>query len=260
MVSIGGSQGSSEPTRVSNWTKEQKAVFRDLYPMISKGLLQEGGATAYPGKMYVARTPEEEAYFKAVGGDLPDYLKSRQTALDSVLSGNPAYNITPETTEEFYQQAVRNPALREFEQITKPAITESFAGPGYWGSARAQEESRASENLASELSARRATLGYEDEHARRAALESAAGRQAATALPAYQAGIEQLGSAGQYARMIEQEKVASDFQRWLSGETVDGVTPDQYNPYLQLAFQLLGMSAFSIGNKSSSTSLNLGIG
>jgi hypothetical protein len=54
--------------------------------------------------------------------------------------------------------------------------------------------------------------------------------------------------------MIDQEKNLADIQRWLSGETVDGVTPTQYNPFLQLVFQALGLSAFDIGTKSKSTS------
>jgi hypothetical protein len=53
--------------------------------------------------------------------------------------------------------------------------------------------------------------------------------------------------------------VTADFQRWLSGETVDGVTPEQYNPYIQLAFQLLGLSPYQYGNTSSGSSIGGGV-
>jgi hypothetical protein len=70
-----------------------------------------------------------------------------------------------------------------------------------------------------------------------------------------------MGSAGQYARMIDQEQVQGDLQRWLMGEEMGGVDPTQYSPYLTLAFEALGLSPYSYGTygKSSSSSWSAGI-
>jgi hypothetical protein len=59
--------------------------------------------------------------------------------------------------------------------------------------------------------------------------------------------------------MIDQERVAADMQRWLMGEEVDGVKPTQYNPFLQLIFQALGLQQYALGSKSSSTSGSFGL-
>ena len=74
-------------------------------------------------------------------------------------------------------------------------------------------------------------------------------------MAATEAGI--LGTAGGYSRMIDQEKVTADLQRWLMGEEVEGVAPTMYNPFLQLAYQLLGLEPYALGTKASSNAWNV---
>jgi len=213
------------------------------------------GVPSYPRQMYVERTPEEERYFSSVY----DNEANRVAALNQILSGKPAYEITPETTEQYYERAIRDPALRDWETAVKPGIREEFVGPGYWGSARAEAVTKAGEKLASDLAAKRAELYYADEQARRAALEAGATRQAQFGPGAAAAEAATMGSAGQYARMIEQEKVTGDFQRWLMGEAVDGEALGAYSPYIQIALNLLGIDAFEVGQKTDSKSSNMAI-
>jgi len=150
--------------------------------------------------------------------------------------------------------------MREWREVAEPAIREAFAGPGYWGSARAEATRKAAEDLATTLAARRAELMYGEELARRQALESAAAREAQYGVPYAAAEAELLGTAGQYARMIEEQRALADLQRWLMGETVEGVTPYQYSPFLQLALQYLGLTPYVYGQESKSFGARLGVG
>ena len=250
MISFGGSSSSSSPVRVSNWNKQQKDLFAALSPMLMKGL---GKVPSYPRQMYVPETEAETRYLQRAPSIASELAEARSRLKD------PAYQITPETTEQYYQDAVKAPAMREWEQTVKPTIKESFAGPGYWSSARAEAEQEGAESLATELGRQRAELYYADEMARRQALTDAATRDAqfSTDMAAQEAA--QLGTAGQYERGIAQEKVLADLQRWLSGETVDGVKPAQYNPFMQLVFQALGLTPFSVGQSQQSTGVNFGL-
>lgn len=251
MVRIGGSSSKSKTTRLPAWSPEQRRVMSTLAEAIQRGLQEP--VPAYPGRLYIPRTAEEEVYFQRVPALVQELAEARARL------GQPAYTVTPETTEQFYQQAIRAPALREWQEVVEPAIREAYTGPGYWGSARAEAQRKAAEDLATTLAARRAELAYQEELARRQALEAAAAREAQYMLPMTTAEAQTLGTAGEYARMIEQEAALAGLQRWLMGEQVAGVTPTQYNPFLQLGFQLLGLSPYVYGQTSRSYGFGLGI-
>lgn len=251
-ISGGSSKSKSKPVQLSTMTPQQQAIMDFLGERIQGEM--KGPVPIYPNKLYTAKTPEEEAYFSSVYGG----QANRTAAINKLLSGAPAYDINPETTEQFYQESIRKPMMYEWKNVAEPGIKEAYTGPGYWGSARAQAQTKGAEQLALTLGAKRAELAYQDELAKRAGLESAAARMpAGEAAAATEA--ETMGTAGQYARMIDQEKVLSDLQRWLMGETVGGVTPEQYNPFVQLAFQFLGLEPYTYGQKSESSSWNFGI-
>lgn len=250
-VSFGSQKAKSRPVQLPAWNPEQQAVMTPLAQAIQRGMTAQ--VPAYPGQLYVPRTPEEEAYFGQVPGMAEEIAQARSRL------GQPAYQITPETTEQFYQQGIRAPMMREWQEIVEPQIRESYAGPGYWGSARAEAQVKGAEELATTLGQSRAQLAYADEMARRAALEQAAGREAAGTLPYAVGEAGMLSEAGEYAREIEQQKSLADLQRWLMGETVGGVTPAQYNPFLQLAFQLLALSPYEYGQKTTQSGWNFGI-
>jgi len=250
-ISFGSSKSKSKPVQVSMWAPGQQKAFEALWPTIETGV--QGPTPTYPGQMYVPQTAEETAYLGRVP-ELAEQLASARARL-----GQPAYQITPETTEQYYQGAIRAPMMKEWREIVEPATREAYAGPGYWGSARAEAQRKGAETLATTLGAKRAELAYADEQARRQALEAAASREATYAEPMTAREAQMLGTAGEYSRMIQQEKVAADLQRWLSGEEVEGVSVGAYNPYIQLAFQLLGLDPYALGTKSTSSGWNFGV-
>ena len=256
MVSFGSQKSESKPVQLGMYSPEQQETFSNLANVIQTGI--GGNVNAYPKSMYVPRTPEEQQYFD-IAGSLPGTADARISALNSVLSGKPAYEINPDISKQYFEKSIKPIMSREFYGTTLPAISEKFAGPGYWSSARALAETDATGRYAENLGAAEADLVYKDELARRQALESAATRSAGVALPSVEALVSDVGTAGEYARSIQQEQTLSDYQRWLAGETVEGVAPSQYNPFLQLAFQLLGQQPFTYGTQSSSSGSRFGI-
>lgn len=243
-------QATSSPVQLDLYSTEQEQLFKQLAGIVSGGL--SGNIAAYPKSMYVTRQPEESQYFE-LANLVSGQSGARLEALRNVLSGNAAYDINPEITRQYFANSIEPLMAKQFYGKTLPGISESYAGPGYWSSARALAEANAKSDYAMNLGATEANLVYADELARRASLESAANRQASSALPSVEALMSDVGTAGQYARSIKEEQTLADYQRWLSGETVEGVTPVQNNPFLQLAFQFLGLQPFTYGTQSQST-------
>lgn len=251
MVSIGGGKQESKPERVNVWNKGQKALWDPLWKMAKTGLTSE--VPAYPGQMYVPKTAEETAYLNSVP-QLANELATSRTAYSK-----PAFDINPETTEQYYQDVIKNPMLKQWEETVEPTIRSAYAGPGYWGGARANAQMEGAEDLATNLASERAKLYYADEQARRQAAEAASQRSAQYGDQSIASQAAIIGEAGAYSRAIDQEKVTADLQRWLAGETVDGQVPTQYNPFLQVVYNLLGLQQYAVGTKSSGFDASLGI-
>lgn len=245
MAGVGYSQQQSDPTKVDTWNPQQQELFGQLSQLLSGGA--SGGVQSYPGQMHVGLQPQGQAYLDSVNQG----QGMRQNALTQILSGTVPYEMGNETAQQFYEQGIRDPALREHREVTVPGIKSAFSGPGYYSRARMQEQARSGENLATNLAQQKAGLMYGEEKEKRTAQEAALNRQAMYGGAAAAGEANIMGTAGGYARQIEQEKMLGQMQRWLSGETVDGVSNSAYNPYLQLMFQALGLQSSAIGQSSS---------
>lgn len=215
----------------------QKGIMSGLNSLYQK--TSGGPNMTTPFQTYAGVNQDEQNYFDYARGGYKDTAAGQ--AMLNVLSGRPSYEINPNTTEQYYQDVIKNPAMREFNDNTLTNIQNQYAGPSYWSSGRAKAQDQATDNLSNTLTTERAKLYYADEEARRKALESAAGREATLAPQAATFDAELKGSAGMYSRQIEQEKIASDLNRWLSGEEVNGKSNPLYNPANQLGLALLGV-------------------
>ena len=111
---------------------------------------------------------------------LPDNPLQTQTqnAVSQQLSGAPSSTINEDTTQQFIQKSIADPARRDFQLETVPTIKSAGAGPGYWGSAVFNATNRAKGDLESNISSQGAQYAYMDEQARRDLAENAANRQA----------------------------------------------------------------------------------
>lgn len=265
---------------VPTLTPEQQRVASQLASLLSGqlglGVAPYTGALApeVPGalRQSMASVADLLGAPLPVGAPMPQYRPSTfgrevvEPALARVLSGAPAYQVDFEATQRALT-AAQAPALRAFREEILPAVREQFVGTGqFWGTARQQAEAREASRLAEALAAQRAQATLQDiEAQRQAALEGA--RMAAGALPAalsytlegamqpFQAGLAareqawretlgayeaRLGAARALAGMaglqyqMEQNALERAYQEWLR-------TRPEASPYLQMAFQFLGV-------------------
>lgn len=236
LLGTGGTK--TETKQRPTMTKEQQALLKQLIGTAS----EQGPTPSYPGQSYVPMTTQEESFLKYAGGETQTPANQ---ALLNVLSGQPAYQVDPAATEQYYQKSILDPTMDVYRNTTLPLLTESFAGPGFWSSNRANATQQSISDLTQNLASQRAELYYKDEQARRTALENAANRRAQVAPAAVEMESQNLGTAGQWSRSIAQEKVASDLARWLSGEEMDGQYISAYNPNTKLALALLGVQPYT---------------
>ena len=254
-------ESTSTMTRQSNWTPEQEALFKQLLGQTTAGIGKS--APAYPGVTSAPINKLESTYLEGAVGT-PEEQAARSNALKSILTGTPAFEINPETSTNYYNEAFYAPAMREYETSILPQVMESASGAGFHSQDTLNSMFKSGADLETNLAAKRAELVYGDEQARRTALENAMGRQATLAgSPTnIQTGYNtSIGTAGTYARQIENEKIQGDLARWLSGESVGGAEGSAaYNPNTQLALALLGLSPYSYGTNTESEGAGLGYG
>jgi len=127
------------------------------------------------GNMDQTRTPMD---FFTAPTEAPEnpYGPQSNELIKMLMSGDktPAYTINPETTEQYFQNTIANPATYQYENVTRPAWMEKM-GTLHSG-ARMNMERQGYEDLGRNLSEQRSNLYYQDELSRRKSLEDAANR------------------------------------------------------------------------------------
>jgi hypothetical protein len=153
-------------------------------------------------------------------------------------------SFTPTATEDFYQNSIRNPALREWQQVALPGLREGYAG-NYYHADRMRRESDMAKDLALNLANKRADLAYQSqEAAKQRELQGApTALHYADFIPKTQANFLQglmqttnplLSALTEYmSRMLEQgSKGSSESSHWSrsGSHTVSGYQPDEQPP------------------------------
>lgn len=210
----GGATGGFEPTitPTGTMTPEQQQYYTQLLQMLS-GWKPE--MTAAPG---------------ITGFQQPAYSGQMQSALTSLLSGKPAYDINPQTTEDYWKKTMYDPAMRRYETETRPAWRENISN--IHSSQADIMEQKGIEDLMFGLESERGKLMYSDEQARRGALESAAGRMIS-------GGQIGLGMSGQEQSLWQALNQMQQGQ-WQAGNQMN--LAYQSAP-MQILLQALGMPA-----------------
>lgn len=163
-----GKQESSSSTQTS-YTPEQR---KGLEQAISTYLPTLGqGQTGYGGQRLAGLTPTQEGIFGQLPnfatafGDLgqPSNLQPQLESTAGQLLGGElgAQPITPEQEASYFGRAIQEPRMKQFREEEAPLIREEFAGPGYWGSARANELAEAGGDVGDWLGTQRAQLGWD---------------------------------------------------------------------------------------------------
>jgi hypothetical protein len=91
--------------------------------------------------------------------------------------------------QDYYSRAIEAPAKKRYGEYYQPAISEFFAGPGYWSSARAGAQMEGAQDLSDWLGTQRGQLGWDVMQANRAAEEAKAQRALSAVPMGFQAGM-----------------------------------------------------------------------
>jgi len=135
---FGGKEGEIKTKQVPRWTPEQQKLFESMLGLVSPQI----------GKPWaLAPTAEEAAYMRTLGGFEPWYRELAEEV----------YGTEP--TKTYFREQM----YPEWESEVRPRIEAQYAGPGYWGSARAEAVSGSLEDLA----AKEAEALYQTEMSRR---------------------------------------------------------------------------------------------
>ncbi len=189
------SQPTASKSTTDTKTKKQRTGVDELLDLYLPRAGQ--GADIFPSDRV---TPFSQLQERAVGGaaNFADLFSQPQTAgmplfgetkeaLSGALAGTTgAQPFTAADTSDFFERAVRQPTMKGFREDVIPGIQESFAGPGFFGSARSQELSKATQDVNFQLGSARAALEF-DVLGRNQQLREAAAGRAITAIPQAQA-------------------------------------------------------------------------
>jgi len=220
---LSASKASKQKTQTQQeYGWQQTQLYDYLKDIMKKYGGGYGAPTKYPGKLAIGWTPEEQQWAEYVKG-YARTTPAHQEALKRALSGEA---VSFEQTKPYWDYLWKE----EVEPRTKAA----YAGPGYWGSARAEAIAKAARAQAAE----QAKMKYQ--------AEEAAQERALKAIPyslqeeaRKQAVANLLGEVGTKSREIEQEQLAETLQRWMWGEEVEGQRAFWYSPYYQWIMQML---------------------
>lgn len=189
-----GCMSAPESQSQSTSSSKIEGQKKGLQQMLDLYLPQAGqGADIFQG---VRTAPFSALQEKAVSGagNYADLFSTPQTAgaplfpetgeaIKGVLSGKTgAAPMTPQDTASYFNRAVYDPTMKGFREDVVPGISEAFSGPGFWGSARSQELSKASQDVNQWLGTQRAGLEW-DVLGRNQELEEAKAGRTVTAIP-----------------------------------------------------------------------------
>lgn len=152
-----GQQTPFPGERVAPFTGQQAGAISDLdrftqtfQPFQDIPLYSEGGAALrniLTDQGESRRTPGVAETF-VQGQQAPSgYAQEYAERYDPQRSAQPQAPITEESAARMFQSIYGDPARKEYKETVAPAIKEEFAGPGYWGGARARAGMEGSQDL-----------------------------------------------------------------------------------------------------------------
>ena len=200
-------------------------------------------------------------------------FKETGTALKGLLAGETgAKPLGAQDVEDYFSEAIYKPTMKTFREDVVPGIAESFAGPGFFGSARSQEQAKAYQDVGEHLGTQRAALEW-DVLTRNQALEEAKAGRTVTAAPQAMAygrvpaeeiksnleiaakqlgGLNQIFGFGQAEQTQEQKVLQDEIMRFAEENQIT----DPQN--LSILLTLLGMNFSQSAGTSAGTGPGLG--
>lgn len=250
--------GSGSPSTVSNWNPQQQNLAHTLAPVLQNQVGQ--GVSPYQGQLVAPVQDGSQIQSQIASYNPTQFQAGQQQAINQGLSGQSAYNLDPQTTANYFQQAVVNPSMRAYSQTTAPAINEGFAAQGgTFSTARGIAQEKALSNLQDTNAASLASTQQSNQALQAQLAQSAANNQLQSVGLAQQYANAPLYSAAAMSQALQpfqQQAQAQDtaaYQQWQQSQAYN-------NPYLQQIMGYLGQSSQSAYQQPNYTGQYIGAG
>jgi len=268
----GGSQESSGKQQSSSFTPEQNTwlnkVLQAYGPKVGQGQPQ------YQGPRVAEFSPQQKALTNVQG--YQDAFNSNRamplfgetgTAIADAMSGKSgAQPLDINQANQTFQNTRVQPSYEDFNRFLTPSIQESYAGPGFMGSAKGQAVTQAGTDLAKNLDVQRSSFLWDTENANRQIAQQNADRslqatnqgmqygqlptQEAQARLEGQTGAFNLASSEQQQR---QAKIDADIQQFMEANRI--TDPES----IQILLAALGMTYSTMTGKQSSSGFDVNL-
>ena len=212
------------------------AERKDIYTPEQRKLLDTMVARSQAG-MDAGPAPESPQGYVPETGLEGDYLDWARTDAAGYARGELPYKSGDAYVDEFMESY--RPVWERARGEAMDLARSEWAGPGYWGSARADAMTELGSEWGERYAMTEADLRLQEDKNRKAAIDKYIG-----------IGTEGLRTGGGMERGIEQERVSSDMNRFLRGEEVDGKSDPIYNQNTQLALALLGFTPWTYAQET----------
>jgi hypothetical protein len=196
------SNTSSTTTRMN---KKQSGIFSDLLDTYGKTV---GQKNVYQGERVAPLSIAQQGAFD--------------------FANNGGFITSPEKTREYYQNSIFQPTLKNFNEVLAPAIREEYAGPGYWGNARAGAVGKAATDQMDKLNTAWNDLAWNTEQSNK------------------QGALTQ-GQVGANEQAYNQSVISAKMQKFAEENQITDPTN------LAILMQLLGLTEKTTTSGSSST-------
>lgn len=199
------------------------------------------GAAEFDGQLIADLTPEQQRARQLLAEYDPTQFDTMSAAVvQRTLEGRPSFDLSEQTTKDFFQKGVADPLLKTFDEQIAPRIKQDFARVGgAFSSRRNMALGDAAEDLNSQLAAQLSGMQFNNQALRAGLAESAAQRQ--TQGLALAEGFANrnllrgslLNEAGTPFQAWEQSKLGAAYQEFQR-------TAPENSPWLQNALQFAG--------------------
>jgi len=235
------SNQDSTTTTVSKTPQQQDMIKRmlDLYGNeLGNNQVYEGARVA-PFSDLQRNVLDSMGNYATTGGGLSTELNQASSDLLTGQAG--ATKLTGSNIDDYFNQAIKDPALRTLNKDINPAIDEAFAGPGFFSSARSQARADAAQDMGNWLGEQRAGLNWNVLNQNQALDEAGANRMLSAIAPSMQVNRQPIDIAkdlfgfGAAEQTQEQRELASAFEKFIEMNRI--TDPEVLNILLSLIGQ-----------------------
>ena len=238
------------PEKINVYSRQQNDYLEGLGNVLNQQIGQ--GVEAYGGQITPDATANQQAAFQGGAGLFADPRGTVDPtgAINTLMSGKPAFQVDPAQREAYYQDAFVNPARQQMRDALQQVDSRYGTGFGSAGTHGAAAY-RTVGDFETALSGQRAGLLWGDEQARRGAAEAGMQRMVPGAELGTRSNVALQGdrranlgmqaTLGGEERSIAGQQLGEDYNKWQTAQAYN-------NPWVQgYGAQLLNASPYAVG-------------